>query len=66
MLTGDNKAVAEHIGRMIGADEVIAEVLPEDKAAVDWALDAVGAAMACLLALPVSFLTRLGALAVLG
>ena len=34
LLTGDNKAVAEHIGRMIGADEVIAEVLPEDKAAV--------------------------------
>lgn len=29
-------------------------------------LVAVGAAMACLLALPVSFLTRLGALAVLG
>jgi len=32
MLTGDNKTVAEHVGKQIGADEVIAEVLPEDKA----------------------------------
>ena len=33
MLTGDNRTVAEHVGRQIGADDVIAEVLPEDKAA---------------------------------
>jgi Cu+-exporting ATPase len=34
LLTGDNKAAAGHIGHKVGADEVIAEVLPEDKAAV--------------------------------
>jgi Cu+-exporting ATPase len=34
LLTGDNKAAAAHIGSMAGVDEVIAEVLPEDKAAV--------------------------------
>jgi Cu+-exporting ATPase len=34
LLTGDNKAAADHIGSIVGADEVIAEVLPEDKAAV--------------------------------
>ncbi len=34
LLTGDNKAAAEHIGQKAGADEGIAEVLPEDKAAV--------------------------------
>lgn len=31
MLTGDQKAAAEEIGRQAGVDEVIAEVLPEDK-----------------------------------
>lgn len=34
LLTGDNKAAAEHIGKIVHADEVIAEVLPEDKAEV--------------------------------
>lgn len=32
LLTGDNKAAAEHIGELVKADEVIAEVLPQDKA----------------------------------
>lgn len=32
MLTGDNRRAAEYIGSMVHADEVIAEVLPEDKA----------------------------------
>ncbi len=34
LLTGDNRAAAEHIGAQAGADEVIAEVLPEDKARI--------------------------------
>jgi len=34
LLTGDNRAAAEHIGQKAGVDEVIAEVLPEDKAMV--------------------------------
>ena len=34
LLTGDNKAAAEYVGAQIGADEVIAEVLPQDKASV--------------------------------
>lgn len=34
MLTGDNRAAAEFIGAQAGVDEVIAEVMPEDKAAV--------------------------------
>ena len=34
LLTGDNRAAAEHIGKLVGADEVIAEVLPEEKAGV--------------------------------
>ena len=32
LLTGDNRAAAEHIGSLVGVDEVIAEVLPEEKA----------------------------------
>lgn len=34
LLTGDNRAAAEHIGEIVRADEVIAEVLPQDKAEV--------------------------------
>ena len=31
LLTGDNKTAAEKVGRQIGADEVLAEVMPADK-----------------------------------
>lgn len=34
MLTGDNKLTAEYIGRKVGVDHVISEVLPNDKASV--------------------------------
>jgi Cu+-exporting ATPase len=34
MLTGDGKTTAEAVGRELGIDEVVAEVLPEDKASV--------------------------------
>ena len=34
MLTGDNKGAANIIGKEAGCDEIIAEVLPEDKASV--------------------------------
>lgn len=34
MLTGDSKTTAEAVGRALGIDDVVAEVFPEDKAAV--------------------------------
>jgi len=34
LLTGDNRFAASHIGSLVGADETIAEVLPEEKATV--------------------------------
>lgn len=34
MLTGDGRTTAEAVGRELGIDEVVAEVFPEDKAAV--------------------------------
>lgn len=34
MLTGDGKTTAQSVGRQLGIDEVVADVLPEDKAAV--------------------------------
>lgn len=34
MLTGDGKTTAEAVGRELGIDDVVAEVFPEDKAAV--------------------------------
>ena len=34
LLTGDNTAAANYVGKLVGVDEVIAEVLPGDKAAI--------------------------------
>ncbi len=34
MLTGDNRATAEAVGRKLNIDQIIAEVLPDEKAAV--------------------------------
>ncbi|WP_280156524.1 copper-translocating P-type ATPase [Piscinibacter sp. XHJ-5] len=42
MLTGDGKTTAEAVGRELGIDEVIADVLPEDKAAAVQRLQAQG------------------------
>lgn len=46
MLTGDGKTTAEAVGRELGIDEVIAEVLPEDKAKVVQRLKADGRVVA--------------------
>ncbi|MYT22968.1 heavy metal translocating P-type ATPase [Streptomyces sp. SID7760] len=46
LLTGDNKAVAETVARAVGIDEVIAEVLPEDKVDVVRRLQAQGRTVA--------------------
>ncbi len=42
MLTGDNQAAAAYIGRQVGADRVMAEVLPEEKALIVEELQAQG------------------------
>ncbi len=42
MLTGDARATAEAIGRQLGIDEVVAEVLPGDKAAAVSAMQEAG------------------------
>ncbi|CAL9567616.1 Copper-exporting P-type ATPase [Streptomyces sp. enrichment culture] len=46
LLTGDSQAVAEAVAAEVGVDEVIAEVLPEDKVAVVRRLQAEGRAVA--------------------
>ena len=42
LLTGDRRGAAENVGRKVGVDDVIAEVLPAGKAAVIEALQAQG------------------------
>lgn len=42
LLTGDSRAAAEHIGVLVGVDEVIPEVLPEEKAVHVQKLEAAG------------------------
>ncbi|MGQ3054258.1 MAG: copper-transporting P-type ATPase [Roseateles sp.] len=46
MLTGDGKTTAQVVGRELGIDEVIAEVLPQDKASVVQRLKAEGRVVA--------------------
>ncbi|WP_153487346.1 heavy metal translocating P-type ATPase [Streptomyces katsurahamanus] len=46
LLTGDNKAVAEAVAAEVGIDEVIAEVMPEDKVDVVKRLQAEGRSVA--------------------
>jgi Cu+-exporting ATPase len=46
MVTGDNKRTAQAVGRSLGLDEVIADVLPEDKASIIERLQRDGAVVA--------------------
>ena len=46
MLTGDGRVTAEAVGRALGIDEVVAEVLPADKAAAVERLQAEGRVVA--------------------
>ena len=46
MLTGDKREVAEHVARQIGIDRVLAEVLPDQKAAAIRELQAEGKVVA--------------------
>jgi Cu+-exporting ATPase len=46
LLTGDNRVVAESVAKSVGIDEVIAEVLPEDKVDVIKRLQAEGRTVA--------------------
>ena len=48
LLTGDNQAVARSVAAEVGIDEVIAQVLPEDKAAVVAGLQARGQVVAMI------------------
>jgi Cu+-exporting ATPase len=46
MLTGDNRTTAEAVAKRLGIDEVVAEVLPEQKAALVQRLQAEGRVVA--------------------
>ncbi|MBL0799902.1 HAD-IC family P-type ATPase, partial [Streptomyces albidoflavus] len=46
LLTGDNRAAAESVAREVGIEQVIAEVMPEDKAEVVKGLQAEGRTVA--------------------
>ncbi len=48
MLTGDNQRVAQAVAHQVGIDQVVAEVLPEDKAAQIKALCAEGRRIAMI------------------